>query len=235
MAAEVERGGAMRGSEQSGRNVGWQRCQPKNLARLHKEGRTCKDFSHPPSTPLFLFFSLFSFFFTVLASIRPLLLSSAPVRHRTHPVSPSRKSSFRRFSRMMATALDLHSLEQYCETLYNPSSQTSRIQVESLLNYHFPTFSFSSAPSSAAAAAADDDTLLKGHSPSINTPIESALFCRSLLENTKNPFALMQVLLLSFFLPWVFFRNGGPGGVSRLRGGGRGTEEEGEKAERVGF
>ncbi|KAK3828779.1 MAG: hypothetical protein J3Q66DRAFT_19688 [Benniella sp.] len=92
---------------------------------------------------------------------------------------------------MMATALDLHSLEQYCETLYNPSSQTSRIQVESLLNYHFPTFSFSSTSSSAAAAAADDDTLLKGHSPSINTPIESALFCRSLLENTKNPFALM--------------------------------------------
>ncbi|KAF9988488.1 Exportin 7 [Modicella reniformis] len=102
---------------------------------------------------------------------------------------------------MMATALDLHSLEQYCETLYNSSSRTSRIQVESLLNYHFPTFSFSSSAASsssaAAASGADDDTLHKGHSPSINTPIESALFCRSLLENTKNQFALMQVFATS--------------------------------------
>ncbi|ORZ27064.1 armadillo-type protein [Lobosporangium transversale] len=95
---------------------------------------------------------------------------------------------------MMAASLDLHSLEQYCETLYNPSSQTSRIQVESLLNYHFPTFSLSTstaATSSAAATGPDDESLMKGHSPSINTPIESALFCRSLLENTKNPYALM--------------------------------------------
>ncbi|KAG0288448.1 hypothetical protein BGZ96_007792 [Linnemannia gamsii] len=103
---------------------------------------------------------------------------------------------------MMAASLDLHSLEQYCETLYNPSSQASRIQVESLLNYHFPTFSLATASSattssaSAAAAqaqsAAGADGDLKGHSPSINTPIESALFCRSLLENTQNPYALMQ-------------------------------------------
>ncbi|KAG0204876.1 Exportin 7 [Mortierella sp. GBA30] len=99
----------------------------------------------------------------------------------------------------MAASLDLHSLEQYCETLYNPSSQASRLQVESLLNYHFPTFSLSSSiantPSSsstltrATALAGDDDSLHKGHSPDINSPIESALFCRSLLENTKNPYA----------------------------------------------
>ncbi|KAH7051460.1 hypothetical protein BKA57DRAFT_534225 [Linnemannia elongata] len=95
---------------------------------------------------------------------------------------------------MMAASLDLHSLEQYCETLYNPSSQASRIQVESLLNYHFPTFSLataSSTTSSAATAAQAQTEDLKGHSPSINTPIESALFCRSLLENTQNPYALM--------------------------------------------
>ncbi|KAF9402515.1 Exportin 7 [Mortierella sp. AD011] len=92
---------------------------------------------------------------------------------------------------MMAASLDLHSLEQYCETLYNPSNQASRIQVESLLNYHFPTFSLSASSTSASAltsvttsvAAAlsgiDDDSLLKGHS-------------RTLLESTKNPYALMQ-------------------------------------------
>jgi exportin-7 len=110
---------------------------------------------------------------------------------------------------MMAASLDLHSLEQYCETLYNPSSQASRIQVESLLNYHFPTFSLATASSAttsstsaAVAAAAQAQSVagagsdLKGHSPSINTPIESALFCRSLLENTQNPYALMQVVFL---------------------------------------
>ncbi|OAQ36309.1 hypothetical protein K457DRAFT_12809 [Linnemannia elongata AG-77] len=99
----------------------------------------------------------------------------------------------------MAASLDLHSLEQYCETLYNPSSQASRIQVESLLNYHFPTFSLataSSTTSSAATAAQAQTEDLKGHSPSINTPIESALFCRSLLENTQNPYALMQNQIL---------------------------------------
>lgn len=105
---------------------------------------------------------------------------------------------------MMAASLDLHSLEQYCETLYNPSSQASRIQVESLLNYHFPTFSLATASStttSAATAAQAQTEDLKGHSPSINTPIESALFCRSLLENTQNPYALMQVVFtFSHFL-----------------------------------
>ncbi|KAG0375492.1 hypothetical protein BGX24_009018 [Mortierella sp. AD032] len=112
---------------------------------------------------------------------------------------------------MMAASLDLHSLEQYCETLYNPSNQASRLQVESLLNYHFPTFSLATASSTstsssaaaiaqaqaqaqtgAGASAATVPSDLKGHSPSINTPIESALFCRGLLENTQNPYALMQ-------------------------------------------
>ncbi|KAF9113800.1 Exportin 7 [Mortierella sp. AM989] len=112
---------------------------------------------------------------------------------------------------MMAASLDLHSLEQYCETLYNPSNQASRIQVESLLNYHFPTFSLSASTAStssttsvtasvaAALSGIDDDSLLKGHSPTINTPIESALYCRSLLENTKNPYALMQNLVEDHF------------------------------------
>ncbi|KAF9950350.1 hypothetical protein BGZ70_001414, partial [Mortierella alpina] len=79
---------------------------------------------------------------------------------------------------MMAASLDLHSLEQYCETLYNPSSQASRIQVESLLNYHFPTFSLSTANTAASALSGtalvlpgDDDALHKGHSPDINSPI----------------------------------------------------------------
>ncbi|KAF9582997.1 hypothetical protein BGW38_010451, partial [Lunasporangiospora selenospora] len=126
----------------------------------------------------------------------------------------------------MAAALDLQSLEQYCETLYNPSSQASRLQVETLLNYHFPTFSLSTGSSSTNPTAAvtggggggvgtalssgasrggtgiggggdvDDDldgtTTSAPHSPSVNSPLDSALFCRSLLENTKNPYALMQ-------------------------------------------
>ncbi|KAF9423157.1 hypothetical protein BGZ94_008392, partial [Podila epigama] len=77
---------------------------------------------------------------------------------------------------MMATALDLQSLEQYCETLYNPASQTSRLQVESLLNYHFPTFSAlaSSTTQSTTATAAvspEIDRLANGHSPAVNSPI----------------------------------------------------------------
>ncbi|KAG0083733.1 hypothetical protein BGZ93_004664 [Podila epicladia] len=99
---------------------------------------------------------------------------------------------------MMATALDLQSLEQYCETLYNPSSQASRLQVENLLNYHFPTFSAlasttTQSPTSPTFPETDHSIANGQHSPAINSPIESALFCRNLLVNTNNPYALMQV------------------------------------------
>ncbi|KAG0052772.1 hypothetical protein BGZ83_002126 [Gryganskiella cystojenkinii] len=94
---------------------------------------------------------------------------------------------------MVAASLDLQSLEQYCETLYNPSSQASRLQVETLLNYHFPTFSLSSlavagttATSTSTSGSSSPVEKVGGHSPSINTPIESALFCRSLLESLQH-------------------------------------------------
>lgn len=108
----------------------------------------------------------------------------------------------------MATALDLQSLEHYCETLYNPSSQASRLQVESLLNYHFPTFSAlaSTTTQSPTSPTFPETDLANGHhSPAINSPIESALFCRNLLVNTNNPYALMQVSFSSFFSFSLFF------------------------------
>lgn len=161
---------------------------------LHKKTPPNRDFLSPPS--FFFLLVLVDLAWSCFSSSSSLTLPSSRRAHLYYSSRSALLDLF--FSIMMATALDLHSLEQYCETLYNPSSQTSRIQVESLLNYHFPTFSLSSASAaSSSAAASEDDSLLKGHSPSINTPIESALFCRSLLENTKNPFALMQVLSLS--------------------------------------
>ncbi|KAG0210337.1 Exportin 7 [Mortierella sp. GBA30] len=82
----------------------------------------------------------------------------------------------------MDASLDLHSLEQYCETLYNPPNPSSRAQAENLLNYHCPTFS---------NAASTGNAETSGHNPSVNSPIDSALVCRSLLENSKSPYALM--------------------------------------------
>ncbi|KAF9387356.1 Exportin 7 [Podila verticillata] len=108
---------------------------------------------------------------------------------------------------MMATALDLQSLEQYCETLYNPSSQASRLQVENLLNYHFPTFSAlaSTTTQSPTSPTFPETDLANGHhSPAINSPIESALFCRNLLVNTNNPYALMQVPFRTFVLRHIY-------------------------------
>ncbi|KAF9133775.1 Exportin 7 [Mortierella sp. 14UC] len=87
----------------------------------------------------------------------------------------------------MTASLDLQTLEQYCETLYNPPNPSGRIQAESLLNYHFPTFS---SINGAIANGAGADAA-QGHNPDIASPIESALLCRNLLENSKNPYALM--------------------------------------------
>ncbi|KAF8927100.1 Exportin 7 [Dissophora ornata] len=86
----------------------------------------------------------------------------------------------------MATSLDLQTIEQYCETLYNTPDPSSRIHVENLLNYHCPTFS--SGLSNSTGWASD---LPNTHTPDINSPIESALFCRNVLENSKSPYALM--------------------------------------------
>ncbi|KAF9986603.1 Exportin 7 [Mortierella antarctica] len=113
----------------------------------------------------------------------------------------------------MAASLDLHSLEQYCETLYNPSSQASRIQVESLLNYHFPTFSLSSANTAASSLSAtalampgEDDALHKGHSPDINSPIEFATSrLRNLVEDHFTTFTpAEQVGLRTFVLRYIY-------------------------------
>ena len=93
---------------------------------------------------------------------------------------------------MMTTTVDLQSLEQYCETLYNPPNPESRLQAETLLNYHFPIFS------SLGGTVGNDhdgsngsDTKTQPHNPNISSPIASALLCRDLLESSKNPFALM--------------------------------------------
>ncbi|KAG0306797.1 Exportin 7 [Linnemannia gamsii] len=87
----------------------------------------------------------------------------------------------------MAASLDLQTLEQYCETLYNPPNPSGRIQAESLLNYHFPTFS--NINGSTVSGTGSDS--VQGHNPNITSPIESALLCRNLLENSTNPYALM--------------------------------------------
>lgn len=88
---------------------------------------------------------------------------------------------------MMASSLDLPTLEQYCETLYNPPNPSGRIQAESLLNYHFPTFS----NTNGSNANSGGSESVQGHNPNITSPIESALLCRNLLENSTNPYALM--------------------------------------------
>ena len=96
---------------------------------------------------------------------------------------------------MMTTTVDLQSLEQYCETLYNPPNPESRLQAETLLNYHFPIFS------SLGGTVGNDhdgsngsDTKTQPHNPNISSPIASALLCRDLLESSKNPFALMYAV-----------------------------------------
>ncbi|KAF9910472.1 Exportin 7 [Lobosporangium transversale] len=86
----------------------------------------------------------------------------------------------------MSSSLDLQTLEQNCETLYNPSSPSSRIQAESFLNYYCPTFSIESGANSNNALDATH-----AHNSCATSPIESALFCRNILENSKNPYALM--------------------------------------------
>lgn len=93
---------------------------------------------------------------------------------------------------MMAASLDLQTLEQYCETLYNPPNPSGRIQAESLLNYHFPTFSNTNGGNANGAGS----EIVPGHNPNMTSPIESALLCRNLLENSTNAYALMYVILL---------------------------------------
>lgn len=88
---------------------------------------------------------------------------------------------------MMAASLDLQTLEQYCETLYNPPNPPGRIQAESVLNYHFPTFSNTSGCSANGAGSES----VQSHNPNMASPIDSALLCRNLLENSTNPYALM--------------------------------------------
>ena len=87
----------------------------------------------------------------------------------------------------MAASVDLQTLEQYCETLYNPPNPSGRIQAESILNYHFPTFN--SIHGSSSNGIGPDS--VQGRNPNIASPIESALLCRNLLENSTNPYALM--------------------------------------------
>ncbi|KAF9360676.1 Exportin 7 [Mortierella sp. AD094] len=91
----------------------------------------------------------------------------------------------------MTPSLDLRSIEQYCETLYNPPNPSSRIQAENILNYHFPTFSAGFGANGSAAASSGGADSANSHSPNIDSPIKSASLCRNLLENSKNPYSLM--------------------------------------------
>ena len=104
----------------------------------------------------------------------------------------------------METVANLQTLEQYCETLFNPPDQSSRIQAESLLNYHCPTFSSNLGGADTSTGSLDRNSgLPNAHNPNIKSPIESALVCRNLLENARNPYALMYSI---FFSPeGVFF------------------------------
>ncbi|KAI9232503.1 MAG: hypothetical protein BYD32DRAFT_428231 [Podila humilis] len=79
---------------------------------------------------------------------------------------------------MMSTSVDIHTLEQYCQTLYNPPNSESRAEAEKFLDYHCPTFSNAARPNAE-------------HAPHVTSPIQSALLCRSLLENSVNPYAVM--------------------------------------------
>ncbi|KAF9583300.1 Ran-binding protein 17 [Lunasporangiospora selenospora] len=74
-------------------------------------------------------------------------------------------------------------MEQLCHSLYNPISIASRAQAEAELDYHCPTFS-------SRVSGATEPTRA-GHTPSITSPIGSALLCRNLLEHSRDPFALM--------------------------------------------
>ncbi|KAI1321610.1 Exportin 7 [Mortierella claussenii] len=87
----------------------------------------------------------------------------------------------------MTASVNLQILEQYCETLYNPPGPASRTQAEDLLSYHCPTFSSNGSNSQSSRSL----NSVGEHSPNINSPIESALVCRSLLESSTNPYALM--------------------------------------------
>ncbi|KAG0262072.1 hypothetical protein BG011_000347 [Mortierella polycephala] len=89
----------------------------------------------------------------------------------------------------MTASVDLQTIEQYCVTLYNPPNPSSRAQAESFLNYHCPTFS--AASDTGHDAAGGSAAGAEAHSPNVNSPIDSALVCRNLLENSKNPYTLM--------------------------------------------
>ncbi|KAF9361320.1 hypothetical protein BGX34_007211 [Mortierella sp. NVP85] len=94
----------------------------------------------------------------------------------------------------METVANLQTLEQYCETLFNPPDQASRIQAENFLNYHCPTFSSNLGGAEGATSTGTLDRnsgLPNTHNLNIKSPIESALVCRNLLENARNPYALM--------------------------------------------
>ncbi|KAG0343400.1 hypothetical protein BG004_005341 [Podila humilis] len=80
----------------------------------------------------------------------------------------------------MSSSIDIHTLEQYCQTLYNPPSSERRAEAEKFLDYHCPPFS------SSTSGINNTD-----HVPNITSPIQSALLCRSLLENSVNPYAVM--------------------------------------------
>ncbi|KAG0227723.1 Exportin 7 [Actinomortierella wolfii] len=95
----------------------------------------------------------------------------------------------------MAANLDVQTLAQYCEALYNPATHDSRVQAEKLLAYHFPTFSSSGVNAPGVTTGSDASS----HSPSISSPIQSALLCRHLLQSTTNPFAMMQTLVEDHF------------------------------------
>ncbi|KAF9428812.1 Exportin 7 [Podila epigama] len=78
----------------------------------------------------------------------------------------------------MSASVDITTLEQFCHTLYNPPNSESRVEAAKFLDYHCPTFN------SASGHNAE-------HVPNITSPIQSALLCRRLLENSTSPYATM--------------------------------------------
>ncbi|KAF9101706.1 Exportin 7 [Mortierella sp. AM989] len=106
----------------------------------------------------------------------------------------------------MTQPLDLRSLEQYCETLYNPPNPSSRIQAENILNYHCPTFSAGFGTNSSVSAGSGSADAASSHSPNINSPIEFATSrLKTLVDDHFAAFtAAEQHGLRSFVLQYLY-------------------------------
>ncbi|CAG8596932.1 14518_t:CDS:10, partial [Funneliformis caledonium] len=76
-------------------------------------------------------------------------------------------------------------LESLCQELYSPNSQEQRSKAEKLLDNAFPTFSETLSPRTNGSNGLPNNPL----GIKIQSPTESSMYCKWLLENSTSPYA----------------------------------------------